>query len=226
EAASQENCTTNPCGWGDYSGASPDPASAVVVWGSNQLMGPVFLGYAQWTTRNFAITTGASAGPDFSLSTTPTSQAVIVGNTTTYTVNINRTGGFTGTVALTSSGAPAGASATFNPASTAVASSTLTVTTSTTTPTGSSVMTITGKSGSLTKTTTTTLVVQPVPPPDYSLSASPSSQTVTQGFGSSYTVSVTRISGFAGSVTLSASGIPGGEGATFSPNPATASSKL
>ncbi|TMD93107.1 MAG: hypothetical protein E6I73_00920 [Chloroflexi bacterium] len=226
ENAFQDNCTTNPCRWGDYSGASPDPASAGAVWGSNQLMGPVFLGYAQWTTRNFAITTGASAGPDFSLSTTPTSQTVIVGNTTTYTVNINRTGGFTGTVALTSSGAPAGASATFNPASTAGASSTLTVTTSTTTPTGSSVMTITGKSGSLTKTTTTTLVVQPVPPPDYSLSASPSSQTVTQGFGSSYTLSVTRISGFAGSVTLSASGLPGGAGATFSPNPATASSTM
>ncbi|TMC96546.1 MAG: hypothetical protein E6J05_14020, partial [Chloroflexi bacterium] len=226
ENAFQGNCTPNPCRWGDYSGASPDPSNAGVVWGSNQLMGPVFFGYAQWTTRNFAITTGASAGPDFSLSTTPTSQTVIVGNTTTYTVNINRTGGFTGTVALSSSGAPAGASATFNPSSVTGSSSTLTVTTSSSTATGSSVITITGTSGSLTRTTTATLVVQPVPPPDYSLSASPSSQTVTQGFGASYTVSVTRISGFAGSVTLGASGLPGGAGATFSPNPTNSSSTM
>src|SRR5438445_381721 len=200
ENAFQGNCTPNPCRWGDYSGASPDPSNAGVVWGSNQLMGPVFFGYAQWTTRNFAITTGASAGPDFSLSTTPTSQTVIVGNTTTYTVNINRTGGFTGTVALSSSGAPAGASATFNPSS------------------------VTGVTGSLSPATSVSLVVQP--PPDFSLSASPSSRTVTQGIGASYTVSVTPSGGFAGSVTLSAGGLLGGVGVTFSPNPTTASSTM
>jgi hypothetical protein len=226
ENAFQGNCTSAACRWGDYSGASPDPANAGVVWGSNQLMGPVFLGYAQWTTRNFAITTGASAGPDFSLSAAPASQTVIVGNSTTYTVNINRTGGFAGTVALTTSGAPAGASATLNPTSTGGSSSTLTVTTSASTPPGSSVITITGTSGSLTRTATATLVVQPVPPPDYSLSAGPSSQTVTQGSGTSYAVTVTPISGFAGSVTLAAGGLPSGAGATFNPNPTGAGSTM
>src|SRR6266852_4309146 len=226
ENAFQGNCTTNPCRWGDYSGASPDPANAGVVWGSNQLMGPVFLGYAQWTTRNFAITTGASAGPDFSLAASPASQTVTAGSSTTYTININRTGGFTGTVALSSSGAPTGASATFNPSSTGGSSSTLTVTTAASTPAGSSPLTITGTSGSLTRTTTATLVVQPVPGPDYSLSASPSSQTVTQGLGAGYTVSVTPTGGFAGSVTLSATGLPTGAGATFSPNPTSASSTM
>jgi len=105
ENAFQDNCTTNPCRWGDYSGASPDPLNAGVVWGSNQLMGTPFFGYAQWTTRNFAITTGASAGPDFGLAASPSNQTVIVGSATTYTINISRTGGFTGAVALTSSGA-------------------------------------------------------------------------------------------------------------------------
>jgi hypothetical protein len=63
-AADQEtgftnNCTPNPCRWGDYSGATPDPVNAGVVWGSNQLSGPVFplFGFAQWTTQNFAVTT-------------------------------------------------------------------------------------------------------------------------------------------------------------------------
>ena len=226
ENAFQGNCTPSACRWGDYSGASPDPANPGVVWGSNQLMGPVFLGYAQWTTRNFAITTGASAGPDFSLAASPASQTVIAGNSTTYTINISRTGGFTGTVALSSSGAPAGASATFNPSSTGGSSSTLTVTTSAATPAGSSTITISGTSASLTRTTTATLVVQPVPGPDYSLSASPSTQTVTQGFGAAYTVSVTPTRGFTGSVTLSASGQPSGAGATFSPNPTTSGSTM
>jgi len=226
ENAFQGNCTTNPCRWGDYSGASPDPANAGVVWGSNQLMGPVFLGYAQWMTRNFAITTGASAGPDFSLAASPASQTVFVGSSTTYTININRTGGFTGTVALSASGAPAGASATFNPSSAGGSSSTLTVTTSAGTPAGSSTITITGTSGSLTRTTTATLVVQPAPTPDYSLSASPSSQSAPQGLGASYTITITPSAGFAGMVTLSAVGMPGGAAASFSPNPAGASSSM
>jgi hypothetical protein len=226
ESAFQGNCTSAPCRWGDYSGASPDPDNAGVVWGSNQVAGPVFLGYAQWTTRNFAVTTGASAGPDFSLAAAPTSQTVVVGNSTTYAVSISRTGGFTGTVALSSSGAPAGASATFNPSSTSGASSTLTVTTGTSTPTGTSLITITGTSGALTRTTTATLVLQPVPKPDYSLSASPSTQTVTRGLGAGYAVSITRIAGFTGMVTLSAGGLPSGTGATFSPNPAGTSSSM
>src|ERR1700674_1373711 len=218
ENAFQGNCTSAPCRWGDYSGASPDPNSAGVVWGSNQLMGPVFLGFAQWTTQNFAITTGATAGPDFSLTASPSSQTVIKGNSTTYAVTSSRTGGFTGTVAFSSSGAPAGASATFNPSSTSGASSTLTVTTSASTPTGTFVITITGTSGSLTRTTTATLVVQPVPTPDFSLAASPASQTVIKGNSTTYTVSISRTGGFTGTVALSSSGVPAGASATFNPS--------
>jgi len=64
-AADQEtlfsgNCTANPCRWGDYSGATPDPINPGVVWGSNQLVGPVVFGLAQWTTQNYAITTGGT----------------------------------------------------------------------------------------------------------------------------------------------------------------------
>ena len=55
--------------------------------------------------------------------------------------------------------------------------------------------------------------------PDFSLSASPSSQSVTQGNGTSYTATVTPSGGFTGSVTLSASGLPAGANVSFSPNP-------
>jgi hypothetical protein len=45
-----------PCRWGDYSGATPDPAGQSIVWGSNQLIGPVRAGgLPAWMTRNFAL---------------------------------------------------------------------------------------------------------------------------------------------------------------------------
>ena len=68
-AATQEtlfsgNCTSNPCRWGDYSGATPDPLNPGVVWGSNQVTGQWVFGLAQWETQNFAITTnGAPPAP-------------------------------------------------------------------------------------------------------------------------------------------------------------------
>ncbi|HEX2646409.1 MAG TPA: hypothetical protein VHO95_04215, partial [Candidatus Dormibacteraeota bacterium] len=226
ENAFQGNCTSNPCRWGDYSGATPDPNNAGVVWGTNQIDGPAFLGFAQWTTQNFAISTGAPAGPGFNLAATPASQTVVAGGSTTYTVTIADTGGFTGPVAFSSSGLPAGATATFNPASTSGPSSTLGVATSASTPSGTYLLTVTGTSGSMAKTATATLVVQPVPTPDFALGASPSSQTVNQGESGSYTVTVTPSGGFTGSVTLSASGLPSGAGATFGTNPTSSSSSL
>src|SRR5260370_17023623 len=60
ETAFQGNCTPNPCRWGDYSGATPDPVNPGVVWGSNQITGPAIFGFAQWQHQNFAISTGGT----------------------------------------------------------------------------------------------------------------------------------------------------------------------
>ena len=62
--------------------------------------------------------------------------------------------------------------------------------------------------------------------PDYSLTASPSSQTVTQGGSTSYSASVNPTGGFTGQVSFTASGLPAGASASFSPNPATSSSTM
>lgn len=57
-----------------------------------------------------------------------------------------------------------------------------------------------------------------VPPsPDFSLSASPASQTVAPGDGTSYTVTITRVAGFTEQVTLSVTGLPDGASGTFDP---------
>jgi hypothetical protein len=52
-----------PCRWGDYSGASPDPTNAGVVWGTNQVSGQSFFGFPQWVTQNYAVTTNGSPPP-------------------------------------------------------------------------------------------------------------------------------------------------------------------
>jgi hypothetical protein len=59
------------------------------------------------------------------------------------------------------------------------------------------------------------------PPTDFTLSASPASQTVTQGSSTTYSVSIARTGGFAGAVTLAVSGTGTGASGTFSPNPTT-----
>jgi poly(beta-D-mannuronate) lyase len=98
--------------------------------------------------------------PDFTISATPSSQTVQPGAGTSYTVNIGNVNGFSGTVTLSISGLPAGATASFNPASVnMIGSSTLTVSTAASTPAGSYTLTITGTSGSLVHNTTVTLVV-------------------------------------------------------------------
>ena len=60
------NMPTDPCRWGDYAGASPDPMNPGVIWGSSQVTGPciVFCGFfAQWATQNFAVVASTGSGP-------------------------------------------------------------------------------------------------------------------------------------------------------------------
>jgi subtilase family serine protease len=169
---------------------------------------------------------GGSSSANFTLSASPSSQTVTQGSGTSYTATVTPSGGFTASVNLSASGLPSGANASFspNPITGGSGSSTMSVTTSSTTPAGTYTLTITGTSGSLTHTTTVTLVVNSSASPNFSISASPSSQTVTPGNGTSYTATVTASGGFTGNVTLTASGLPSGANASFSPNPITGGS--
>jgi hypothetical protein len=100
----------------------------------------------------------ATVTPNFSLSITPASVTVpLFGTTATYTVNVTRTGGFTGGVSLSVAGLPSGATATFAPNPATGASSTLTVTVKIF-PRGTFPLTVTGTSGALTHTATATLI--------------------------------------------------------------------
>jgi outer membrane protein assembly factor BamB len=119
-------------------------------------------------TGAISVTTPAGAGsssgvftvtvPDFGIGASPSSQSVVAGSSTTYTVTITPSGGFTSAVALSVGGVPAGASATFSPASTG-STSTLTVSTARSAKTGAGTLTITGTGGGKTHSTTVTLQV-------------------------------------------------------------------
>ena len=154
--------------------------------------------------------------PDFTIAATPSSQSVVQGNSTSYTVSVAAQNGFAGTVALSASGFGSGAGGTFNPTSVVGGgSSTLTVTTTASAATGSFPITISGASGSLSHSTTVTLVV--TPPPDFSIAGSPSSSSVAQGNSTQYTVTVTALNGFTGTVNLGAAGFGAGASGSFAP---------
>jgi len=114
------------------------------------------------TTGAVSVTTAAGTGsssavftvtvPDFSISASPASRSVAAGNSTTYTVTITPSGGFTATVALSVSGVPAGATASFS-------GSTLTIATGRNVKPATTTLTITGAGGGKTHSTTVTLQI-------------------------------------------------------------------
>jgi subtilase family serine protease len=97
--------------------------------------------------------------PDFSLSASPSSQTVKHGRSTSYTITVTALNGFNGSVSLSVSGLPSGASGTFSPNPTS-SSSTLSVRTSSSTPAGTYTLTISGSSGGTTHSTKVTLGVR------------------------------------------------------------------
>jgi hypothetical protein len=219
-AGSQTSATRALSRWGDYSDLSVDPSDDCTFWFTSEYI-PAN-GIFNWRTRVGTFKLAGCGTADFGVAATPTSQTVSPGSPTTYNVTVTPSGGFNGAVSLSASGLPAGAAASFSP-NPATGSSTMTVTTSASTPVGTYPVSITGTSGALVHNTTVTLVVSQ---PDFSLTATPASQTVTSGAGTSYTVSVTPAAGFAGSVSLSASGLPAGAAASFTPNPTAGTSTM
>ena len=69
-----------------------------------------------------------------------------------------------------------------------------------------------------TATSATSFTVTPGGPP-FGLGATPSSQTVSAGASTSYTVTISRAAGFADNLTFSVAGLPAATTASFSPNP-------
>jgi Domain of unknown function (DUF1929)/Glyoxal oxidase N-terminus len=157
--------------------------------------------------------------PDFSVAATPSSQTASRGKSTSYSVSVTPSNGFSGNVNFSVTGLPSGATASFTPSSVSGSgSSTLTINTTSATAIGTYTLTITASSGTLTNSTQVTLAVA-----DFSLSASPSSQTVTTNSKGTYTVTVSALGSFSATVKFSVSGLPARTTASFSPSSVTGS---
>ncbi|HTT63176.1 MAG TPA: protease pro-enzyme activation domain-containing protein [Bryobacteraceae bacterium] len=165
---------------------------------------------------------GASSGPGFSLSASPSSVSVAQGSQGTSTITSTVTGGFSGTISLTASGQPSGVTVGFNPTSiTGAGTSVFTMTVSASTAPGTYPITVTGTSGSIVATTTVSLTVTGTSP-NFTISASPTSITVSRGSSGNSTITTTVTGGFNSAITLSATGQGSGQTVTFSPNPIAA----
>jgi subtilase family serine protease len=171
----------------------------------------------------------SSTTPNFTISASPSSVAVVQGNNGTSTITTAISGGFDSAISLSASGQPAGVTVSFSPASIAApgsGSSTMTMTVASTTATGSYPITVTGIGGGITQTATVSLTVTAPASGNFTLSASPASLTINRSSRGTTTITITPSNGFTGSVTLSASGLGSGVTASFSPNPASGTSTL
>jgi hypothetical protein len=210
--------------WGDYSAMSIDPIDDCTFWYTNEYEAST--GSFNWSTRigSFKFPNCGSTTPDFYLTSNPSSQTVVQGNSTTYNETVNPLNGYSGTVSLSvTAGCPTGATCTISPGSVGppYSPSTLTVSTSSSTPGGNYNLTITGTDGTLTHTTSVALVVIV---PDFSISASTNNQTIKAGTSAKYPLTLKPLNTFTGSVSLSVTGLPTNSTGTFSPNPVTVTS--
>jgi hypothetical protein len=169
-------------------------------------------------TQTIALTVEAAPAPSFTLAVDPTTRSIPQGGSGTVAVNITRTNGFAGAVALTAEGLPTGVTAAFDPQSATGNTSTLTLTVGAGAATGNSTITVRGASaGQTDKTATVTLTVTAAATGSYTLAVTPATVPVVQGGTGTANVAITRTGGFAGAVTLAATGLPNGVTAAFNP---------
>jgi hypothetical protein len=160
-----------------------------------------------------------SSSPDFAISASPAAVSAAQGFATTTTISTTVSGGFSAAIALTASGVPSGASASFSPTSIGApgsGSSTLTLSAGTAAA-GTYPVTVTGTGGGKTHTTSVSFTVTSSASPDFSLAVSPTSVSAASGTNATATVSTAVSGGFNSAVALSASGLPTGATASFSP---------
>lgn len=171
-------------------------------------------------TTTVPVTVNNSIG-DFGGSINPTIQNIAQGGSAVYPITITPTGGFTGTVVLSVSGLPAGATASFSqdPITGGAGSSNLTITTTGSTPSPSvTAITLTATSGTLVHSHTLYLGVAPVAE-SISGSITPSNSiSASSGGTANYVLNLATANNSANAdMTLAVDGLPAGATASFVP---------
>ena len=160
-------------------------------------------------TATATITVAAAQVPAFSLAATPRTLRITQGDTATSLLTVMRAGGFTGTVTLDVTGAPAGVTATVGtPALTGDTTSVRFAVAPTAAPATFSAL-VTGTATGLTARTDT-IAVTIAAAASYALSLTPDSLSVVQGQNGQGMVRLARDSGFTAAVTLTIDSLPAG----------------
>lgn len=156
--------------------------------------------------------TGTQSSPSFSIASSPAALSITPGTTVTSAITVTASNGFSGAVAMTVTGLPAGVTASFSSTS-ASGSGTLTLSASSSAVAGKSAITVSGKSGSIVSTFAIGLTVTAAS--GFTLSNSPASIALVQGTSAKTTITVSAVNGFSGTVVLSTSALPAGVTAVF-----------
>jgi len=167
-------------------------------------------------TTNITLNVGANG--DFIGSFSPITASASPTTPASYVLTLTPLEGFNSNVALSASGLPTGAIATFSPTvvTGGSGSSTLSISVTSATPAGNYPITVTGTTPGLSHSTSINLLVGA---PDFTGSLTPQYQAVAVGGSAQYTLSLQTIGTmpFNNLVTPSVSGLPAGVTATFSP---------
>ncbi|MGO9274505.1 MAG: DUF4038 domain-containing protein [Terriglobia bacterium] len=145
--------------WGDYSAMTIDPADDCTFWYTDMYLKKS--GSFNWSTWINSFTFNSCSGYTVSAGS---AGAIAAGQSAHVPVTLSPVSGFSGTVKLSATGLPAGATATFNPSSvSAPGSSTLTISTTGATPLGAYTVWVTGISGINSESAATGLQVTGTP---------------------------------------------------------------
>lgn len=176
----------------------------------------------QAKTATVQLTVTAAPVSGIALAGVPTALSIQQGQSGSATLTISRSS-FFGAVALTSTGAPAGMTVTFSPASVSGTTSTITVAVAGAVAAGSYPVTVQGSGTGIPNASTILGVTVTAPAGSIALSAAPASLTIQQGQSGTSQLAIARTN-FIGAVNLTSSGTPAGMTATLSPATASGTS--
>src|SRR5206468_3082742 len=165
---------------------------------------------------SFDVTVTPAPQPDFSLDANPSALSLTAGDSGSTTISLQSTGGFAGTVDLTTASSPDGL--TISCARSSITGSQTSTCTLGSSTAGSYAVTITGTSGNLVHTASVSVeVTPPVVLPDFSLAADPAAVSFNAGESDSSTISVMATGDFSATVGLTATSDPAGVTTVCSP---------
>lgn len=157
----------------------------------------------------------AASAASVSLSSAPTSQTVVAGQSAAYTIKLLRDG-YADKVTLSATGLPAGATATFSPNTTTAASSTLTIATTPATPSGTFAVNVKAVANGITIAPIVVSLTVTAAAPSISVTSIPDSQSIIAGQSTTYDLVINR-TGFTGAVKFSVVNLPAGFDVAFEP---------